>query len=300
MVTIRGKKDLFELGRQISELEEPEEIWTHFLDGLRRVAGSHSRFLQQKNLSTESLPIRNRTRIILTFHRDKPRGDFNVEDMKLFNHLVPVLYENLCRVSDKNLLSQQSENASAYIDSDLRILESNKAFQDTCFESFAIDVSDGRFNLTDPAKATELSEQICQLYNRMATCMIDATDVEMSLFDRDGNIELGLTLKPDSSQVTRYGFCETDCCLRLEIKKYHYIKINWQRVGRHYALTPSELEVLKLVYENLSRAEIAKRRNCSPETIKTQVHSIENKLGANTQLKIMKLIHSHSYFIEEI
>ncbi|MBD1909448.1 response regulator transcription factor [Leptolyngbya sp. FACHB-16] len=58
-------------------------------------------------------------------------------------------------------------------------------------------------------------------------------------------------------------------------------------------LSPRELEVLKLIAEGHSNAEIASILYLSPNTIKTHVRSVLNKLGVNHRVEAAVLAVRH-------
>lgn len=59
-------------------------------------------------------------------------------------------------------------------------------------------------------------------------------------------------------------------------------------------LSPRELEVLKLLVEGCSNKEIAIALYLSPNTIKTHVRSILNKLGVDHRLQAVILALRHN------
>jgi DNA-binding NarL/FixJ family response regulator len=50
------------------------------------------------------------------------------------------------------------------------------------------------------------------------------------------------------------------------------------------ALTPRELEVLRLLHGGYTVAQIAERNDVAPSTVRSQVRSVLRKLGVNSQL----------------
>jgi DNA-binding NarL/FixJ family response regulator len=54
--------------------------------------------------------------------------------------------------------------------------------------------------------------------------------------------------------------------------------------GRPAGLTPREIEVLQLVTEGLTDAEVAERLFLSPRTVGTHLTSVYNKLGVSTRM----------------
>jgi len=370
MTTIKDKKGLIELEYQMAELNEPQEIWKHLLDGLCRVTHSHSSFLQQNDLCVAHQPllisrgvdkglidhylahyyakdiwaeaiasqisprfhniqqlvdqkaylsselfndlqkqqksyysagiqlkVRNKIGIMLTFHRDKTQGVFDDEDMTLLNNLVPVLYETLWRISDK-FLALQNTRAFAYINSDLKIIEANSAFYEICLACHEISITNDWFSLCNTLRMNEMDDHIRRLFDTKAARK-PSKDVEINLYDHHGNIQCSLILKSCYNRVTRFGFCIPGLALRLEVKNYRHLTIRWDRIRERFGLTSAELSVLELVNCSLTRKEIAKRRCCSPETVKSQVGALKSKLDARNQTEIIRKIYSHSSYLEE-
>jgi NarL family two-component system response regulator LiaR len=69
------------------------------------------------------------------------------------------------------------------------------------------------------------------------------------------------------------------------------IQAKTQRSPRDYNLSKRELEVLSLLVEGLSNAEIAERMSVSASTIKFHVSSILGKLGATTRTEAVSIAH---------
>jgi len=61
-------------------------------------------------------------------------------------------------------------------------------------------------------------------------------------------------------------------------------------VGLLTALTTSEQEVAVLVTEQLSNAEIARRRGVAPRTIANQLASVYRKLGVGSRTELVALL----------
>ncbi len=370
MATIKDRKGIVELVHQMSELKEPGEIWSHFLDSVKKITNSHSSFLQQNDLRIEHQPllisngvdrnlidqylshyystdiwagavlentqgtfhniqqlvdqktylaselfndlqryqqsyyaaglqltIRNQTGIMLTFHRDKTQGAFDSDDILLLNNLIPVLYETLWRISDNYLLTTENSGATAYIDTEFKIVDANSSFYDVCSQSDEITIIDDRFCISD-ANTAEINDGFRELFYTNKSNK-KAENFEINLYDEFGDIRHNLTLTPCHNRVTRFGFRVQGLFARLEIKSYQCLKVCWERIKEFYALTPAELSVLKLVNRALSRKEIAQKRNCSPETVKTQISALERKLKAKNQVELIRNIRSHSYYFED-
>ena len=65
------------------------------------------------------------------------------------------------------------------------------------------------------------------------------------------------------------------------------------RVNNWHGLSPRELEVLRLVAQDLSTAEIAERLFVSPRTVTTHLSSIYNKLGVNSRAAATRYAVEH-------
>lgn len=370
MATISNKKKIIELAHQISELEKPEDIWRHFLHGIKEVTNSHSSFLQQNDFCIEHQPllisngvddsliaqylthyysrdiwagallesksgtfhniqqlvdqkiyltselfndlqrhqnsyysaglqlnIRNQTGIMLTFHRDKKQGEFDGDDVFLLNSLVPILYETLWRISDKYLLATESDKAVAYIDEELNVVDANSAFYKACSESDELEIQVNMLCLRDLRKADELGDCFRRIfYSNMVPKK--SGSIEIKLYDEAGEICHSLILTPCYHRTTRFGFNYHGMFLRLELKSYQRIQLNWERIQACYKLTAAELTVLQYFNDVMSRKKIAQKRLASPETVKSQMKSLGKKLNARSQVELMKVIRSHSYYID--
>ncbi|MEM1190103.1 MAG: helix-turn-helix transcriptional regulator [Pseudomonadota bacterium] len=68
--------------------------------------------------------------------------------------------------------------------------------------------------------------------------------------------------------------------------------INTAGVEAVYHLTISESHILSHLIRGLTNNEIADVRNVSPETIKTQVKSLFEKLGCSNRIDVVNLVHS--------
>ena len=55
-------------------------------------------------------------------------------------------------------------------------------------------------------------------------------------------------------------------------------------------LTDGEREVATLVSQGLSNAELAQRRHVSESTVKTQLSSIQTKLGVDNRIQVAVLV----------
>jgi DNA-binding NarL/FixJ family response regulator len=55
------------------------------------------------------------------------------------------------------------------------------------------------------------------------------------------------------------------------------------RAARPYGLTPSELDVLRLLAEGLTNLQIARRRNCTEGTVKVHLDKVYRKLGVENR-----------------
>lgn len=71
----------------------------------------------------------------------------------------------------------------------------------------------------------------------------------------------------------------------LKVERSHLLNIRF---------SPRELEVLKLVVEGYSNREIAIALHLSPNTVKTHVRAILNKLGVNHRIQIAILALRHN------
>ena len=74
--------------------------------------------------------------------------------------------------------------------------------------------------------------------------------------------------------------------------------MNTLKVDRSHILnirfSQRELEVLRLLVEGCSNKEIATALNLSPNTIKTHIRSLMNKLGVEHRLQIVILVLRHN------
>ncbi len=63
--------------------------------------------------------------------------------------------------------------------------------------------------------------------------------------------------------------------------------------GRLAALTPRELEILRLLATGLTAQEIAHRLDIAKGTVRTHVHKVLCKLGARSQLEVVAIARDH-------
>lgn len=62
-----------------------------------------------------------------------------------------------------------------------------------------------------------------------------------------------------------------------------------KKTERFYQLTKREIEILRLVAQGLSDAQVAERLVLSPRTINAHLTSIYNKLGVNSRVAATRL-----------
>lgn len=66
-------------------------------------------------------------------------------------------------------------------------------------------------------------------------------------------------------------------------------------IAEHISLTPREIEVMRLVIQDLSNAEIAEKIFISPTTVETHRRNLMKKLGVNSALGLMRWAMKHGF-----
>ena len=207
----------------------------------------------------------------------------------------------------KNLaaVSIESMAAAAYIDLDLKIVEANSAFYQGCAGSREIKICEDRIYIENSEKAEEINGYVRYMVDTrfQVEAMLkngrDVPAIEIKLFDADGDPSFCLALKPCQGRVAHSGLFIQGPLIRIELRIYRRLTICWDRVKERYLLTSAELSVLKLVNRCLPRHAIAKQRNTSAETVKSQMKGLKRKLNAKSQVEMIRNIRSHSYFFED-
>ena len=64
-------------------------------------------------------------------------------------------------------------------------------------------------------------------------------------------------------------------------------------IGEHIPLTPREIEIMQLIIQELTNAEIAERIFISPTTVETHRRNLMKKLGVSSALGLMKYALKH-------
>jgi len=64
-------------------------------------------------------------------------------------------------------------------------------------------------------------------------------------------------------------------------------------IGEHIPLTPREIEIMQLIIQELTNAEIAEKIFISPTTVETHRRNLMKKLGVSSALALMKYALKH-------
>ena len=71
----------------------------------------------------------------------------------------------------------------------------------------------------------------------------------------------------------------------------------WDILVSRLGLSPREAEIVRLVFDDLSKPEIARRLNLAPSTIHTYLQRLYRKLGVKSRGELMTLVFFR--FLEE-
>ncbi|WP_270296988.1 response regulator transcription factor [Eggerthella sinensis] len=69
-------------------------------------------------------------------------------------------------------------------------------------------------------------------------------------------------------------------------------------VAKEYLLTPRELEVLKPLVQGDDAQDIAGRLYISPNTVKSHIQNIYNKLGVHSRKELLRVVESRLKLLE--
>lgn len=64
-------------------------------------------------------------------------------------------------------------------------------------------------------------------------------------------------------------------------------------IGEHISLTPREIEIMQMIIQELTNAEIAEKIFISPTTVETHRRNLMKKLGVSSALALMKYAMKH-------
>lgn len=87
---------------------------------------------------------------------------------------------------------------------------------------------------------------------------------------------------------------QSDQSVLVHITDFVWPKTFTLMMEKNYRLTPTEIEVVKLIAQNCSPAQIAQQRDCGVSTIRSHIKSIHGKLGVSRYSDLQMLIYSLS------
>ena len=100
------------------------------------------------------------------------------------------------------------------------------------------------------------------------------------------------TTKLDVEAFGRFNFEKVDCPLRGECKFEGVVCFPTFNTR----LSDAELRVMKLVYEGMSKEEIAEQLYCSPHTVKNHIKSVYCKLGIHEKSEFIQYANRNNLF----
>lgn len=100
------------------------------------------------------------------------------------------------------------------------------------------------------------------------------------------------TTKLDVEASGKFNFEKVDCPLRGECKYEGVICFPTFNTK----LSDSELRVMKLVYDGMSKEEIAEQLYLSPHTVKNHIKSVYCKLGIHEKSEFIQYANRHNLF----
>ena len=100
------------------------------------------------------------------------------------------------------------------------------------------------------------------------------------------------TTKFDVEDSGRFNFEKVDCPLRGECKYEGVICFPIFNTR----LSDAELRVMRLVYEGMSKEEIAEQLYCSPHTVKNHIKSVYCKLGIHEKSEFIQYANRNNLF----
>ena len=109
--------------------------------------------------------------------------------------------------------------------------------------------------------------------------------------DASGNLFIEICPVEQSGKTGRLG---AGCRLVTIIDTSRAVRHDLSRLKTFYKLSPSECEILELVAQGHTNAEISDLRNRSPDTIKSQMKALMRKTNSATRTDLVHMIHNLS------
>ncbi|MFT4721178.1 MAG: DNA-binding CsgD family transcriptional regulator [Candidatus Azotimanducaceae bacterium] len=175
-----------------------------------------------------------------------------------------------------------SDRCSALISTTGRVCQLNTAFRVFVSKQKSIVVRTNTLRF----KAVSLQRHFELL---LAQTKIDALtvkkDYKFTIPSGDDDADYQATLAPTGNSESEYQLLMTISPISIRLSD------NFEQLLMHTALTPSELDVIYKLSKNMTSNDIAKIKDRSVHTIRTQIKSVQRKLGVNTQAAAISKIY---------
>ncbi|MFT7307114.1 MAG: DNA-binding CsgD family transcriptional regulator [Candidatus Azotimanducaceae bacterium] len=227
----------------------------------------------------------------ISFQKNTTDGQFKEDEMSFLNSLAVHIgraIEISLKLSANNAHQSLddhidgSDRCIALISTTARVCKLNTAFEIFVSRQKSIVVSSNTLRFKDVSLQQHFELLLAQTKFDVLTMKKDYTFIIPS---GDDDADYHATLVPIRNSQGEYQLLMTISPVSIRLSD------KFEQLLMQTALTPSELDVIYKLSKNLTPNDIAKTKNRSVHTIRTQIKTIQRKLGVNTQAAAISKIY---------